>query len=130
MRFIVPLALLIAALIHALPLLGVLGATKLESLYGIAVQDANLEILMRHRAVLFGMLAAFLGYAAFKPSLHRLALVGGLASVVSFLVLAFAVGGYNTALSTVIRADILALVALLIGGAAQFLVPLRANVQV
>jgi hypothetical protein len=52
MRYIVPAVLLIVALIHVLPLAGVLGAAKLSSLYGITVQDPNLEILMRHRTVL------------------------------------------------------------------------------
>ena len=112
MRLIVPAALLLVALIHVLPLAGVLGAAKLSSLYGISVQDPNLEILMRHRAVLFGLLAAFLAYAAFHRPLHGLALVAGGVSVVSFLVLAAMVGSYNTAISTVVKADVAALVLL------------------
>ena len=75
MRFVVPAVLLLVALIHALPLLGVVSAARVSSLYGIAVQDSNLEILMRHRAVLFGLLAAFLAYAAFHRHLHSLALI-------------------------------------------------------
>jgi hypothetical protein len=110
MRFVVPAALLVVAAIHLLPLIGVIGAAKVATLYGIAVQDPNLEILMRHRAVLFGLLAAFLAYAAFQPSLQRLALVAGSVSVVAFLALAVTVGNYNTALSVVVKADILAAV--------------------
>lgn len=112
MRYIVPGVLLIVALIHALPLVGVIGAAKLSTLYGIPVQEPNLEILMRHRAVLFGLLAAFLAYAAFHPSLHGLALVAAGVSVASFLALSAMVGGYNAALSTVVKADIVALVLL------------------
>ena len=115
MRYIVPGVLLIVALIHVLPLAGVLGAAKLSSLYGIAVADPNLEIMMRHRAVLFGLLAAFLAYAAFHPRLHGLALVAGAVSVVSFLVLAGMVGGYNPALGTVVKVDIMAAVLLAVG---------------
>jgi hypothetical protein len=37
MRFVVPAALLLVALIHALPLLGVVSAARVSSLYGIAV---------------------------------------------------------------------------------------------
>jgi hypothetical protein len=117
MRHIVPAVLLLVALIHLLPLAGVLGAAKLSSLYGIPVQDPNLEILMRHRAVLFGLLAAFLAYAAFHRPLHGLALVAAGVSVVSFLVLAVMVGGYNAALSTVVKADIVALVLLVVAAA-------------
>ena len=63
--------LIVVGVIHLLPLSGVLGGAQLFSLYGVPVDDPNLEILMRHRAVLFGLLGVFLVYAAFKPSLGR-----------------------------------------------------------
>jgi hypothetical protein len=119
MRFVVPAVLLIVALIHALPLVGVMGAAKLTQLYGIDVQDPTLELLLRHRAVLFGLLAAFLAYAAFRPELHRLALIAGLISVASFLVLARLASAYNPELSTVVRADWLALALLAVGAVAH-----------
>ena len=112
MRFVVPAVLLLVAAIHALPLLGVLGAARISGLYGIAVDDPNLEILMRHRAVLFGLLAAFLAYAAFHRPLHGLALIGGAVSVVAFLALALSVGRYNAAIGTVVRVDVVALLLL------------------
>jgi hypothetical protein len=68
---------------------------------------------MRHRAVLFGLLAAFLAYAAFHRHLHSLALIAAAVSVVAFLALAISVGNYNSALSTVVKADILALALLI-----------------
>ena len=116
MRFVVPAALLLVAIIHALPLVGVVSGSRVAALYGVAVQDPNLEILLRHRAVLFGLLAAFLAYAAFNRHLHSLALVGGAISVFSFLALALTVGGYNASLATVVKADVLA--AALLAGAA------------
>lgn len=117
MRHLIPAALLLVALIHALPLLGVLGPERLSRLYAIPVAEPNLEILLRHRAVLFGLLAAFLAWAAFKPELHRLALAGGLVSVGSFMALTLMVGGANAALQTVFKVDIAALVLLLAAGA-------------
>jgi hypothetical protein len=126
-KFIVPTVLLLVALIHALPLAGVASASKLSSLYGIAVQDPNLEILLRHRAVLFGLLAAFLVYSAFHRQLHTLALVAGVVSVVAFLVLAALVGNYNAAVSTVVKADILALVLLVIAAGAHLRTPSEAS---
>jgi hypothetical protein len=119
MRFVVPAVLLLVALIHALPLVGVLGAAKLTQLYGIDVQDPTLELLLRHRAVLFGLLAAFLAYAAIRPELHRLALIAGFISVASFLILARLASAYNPELSTVVRADWLALVLLAAGAVAH-----------
>lgn len=121
MRFVVPAVLLLVALIHALPLVGVVSAAKVSSLYSISVQDSNLEILMRHRAVLFGLLAGFLAYAAFNQHLHSIALIAAAVSVVSFLALAFSVGSYNSALSTVVKADMLALVLLVIAAVVHLL---------
>lgn len=115
MRYVVPVVLVLVAIIHALPLLGVTGGARLASLYGIADMDASLEILMRHRAVLFGLLAALLAYAAFKPELHGLALAGATVSVVSFLFFAWTAGDYNPAVATVVRVDTIA-AALLIAG--------------
>ncbi len=114
MRFVVPVVLLLVAALHLLPLAGVLGAVRLAGLYGVVVEDPNLEILLRHRAVLFGLLAAFLGHAACHRHLHTLALVAGVVSVGAFLVLAWTVGHYNAALSTVVRADVVALVLLVV----------------
>jgi hypothetical protein len=126
MRFVVPAVLILVAIIHALPVLGVLGADKLSQLYGITVQDPNLELLLRHRAVLFGLLAAFLAYAAIRPDLQRIALLIGFASVSSFLVLAQLSSSYNDALGTVVRADLLALALLLIAAVAHFALPRKA----
>ena len=114
MRYVVPAALLMVALIHALPLVGVASAGKLETLYGISVRDPNLELLLRHRAVLFGLLAAFLAYAAFDPALHRLAVIAALVSVIAFLILAWQIGNSNAAISRVVLADQMALAALIV----------------
>jgi hypothetical protein len=119
MRYVVPAVLLVVAAIHALPVIGILGASQLSRLYGLPVNDANLELVLRHRALLFGLLAAFLGYAAFKPELHRLALIAGVASVSSFLVLAALVGPYNQAIATVVRVDWVALALLVLAAAAH-----------
>jgi hypothetical protein len=105
-------AMLLVAVIHALPVVGLMGASKLEAVYGVAVRDANLELMLRHRAVLFGLVAAFIAYAAFRPELHRLALILAFVSVISFLALAWSIGGYNAAMSRVVWADLIALVAL------------------
>ena len=74
--------LVIAGIIHLLPLSGVLGAERLAALYGLSFQEPNLLLLMRSRAVLFGLLGAFLLYAAWRPALQPLALLGGMAGVV------------------------------------------------
>ncbi|GDY38408.1 phosphopantetheine adenylyltransferase [Acidovorax sp. NB1] len=126
MRYGIPVVLVVVAVIHALPLVGVLGADKLVQLYGISVRDTGVELLLRHRAVLFGLLAAFLGYAALRPELHRLALVAGLVSVVSFLLLSWVQPNstLSASLVTVVWVDLVAL-ALLVVALALHLCPPR-----
>lgn len=115
MRYLIPAVLLIVGLIHLLPAVGVLSTHRLTSLYGVAVDGPDLEILMRHRAVLFGLLGLFLVHAAWHRKLHLLALVAALASIGSFLGLAWAVGGYNPLLSRIVLVDVLALALVLVG---------------
>jgi len=112
--------LTVVGIIHLLPLTGVLGVPRLQALYGVTITDPNLEILMRHRAVLFGILGAFLIYAAFRPGLQLAALIAGAVSVISFLVIAGTVGGYNAGIARVVTADIVAVVCLLIGAFAYW----------
>lgn len=123
MRYLISTMLLVVAAIHLLPLTGVFGASRLTELYGVSFDDPNLAILMRHRAVLFGLLGAFLVLAAFRPLLQPLAFLAGFASVLSFLYLAWSVGGYNAQLGRVYSADMVALVCLAIGGAAYAFAP-------
>jgi hypothetical protein len=85
---VVTLVLLVAALVHLLPLTGVLGAPRLAALYGVAIGEPALLVLMRHRAVLFGVLGAFMLHAAWSPPLQTWALGAALASTASFVVIA------------------------------------------
>lgn len=39
------------ALVHVLPVAGVLGAARLQSLYGISAADPGVGLLLQHRAV-------------------------------------------------------------------------------
>jgi hypothetical protein len=76
MRHLISAMLLVVAAIHLIPVLGVLGAQKLSGLYGIALSDANLLILMRHRAVLFGLLGLFMALSVLRPSSYFRQLTG------------------------------------------------------
>lgn len=113
MAYLVSGALIVAGIIHVLPLTGVLGTVQLSSLYGLQIDDNNLLILMRHRAVLFALLGAFLLVSVFKPQWQPMAIIAGLISTCSFLWLALSTGGYNDELDRVIWADIVAIVCLL-----------------
>lgn len=107
--------LVVVAIIHLLPLSGVSGSERLAALYGLSFGEPNLAILMRHRAVLFGLLGAFFLLAAFRPGLQGIAFAGGFASVLSFLYLAWSTGSYNSQIARVVAADVIALACLVVG---------------
>ncbi|MFK8052839.1 MAG: phosphopantetheine adenylyltransferase [Woeseiaceae bacterium] len=115
-RFITSSILLAVSFFHLLPLIGVLGMDRLQHLYGFDVTDSNLEILLRHRALLFGVLGVFLAVSAFKPRYQIPVIIAGLVSVVSFIVLARLVGHYNAAIARVVFVDWWALGGLLVAG--------------
>lgn len=121
LKYFVPASLIVVGVIHLIPLSGALGVGRLNSLYGIRITDPDLLILMRHRAVLFGLLGLFCIYAAIKPPLQFIALTAGAISVGSFLYLAYATGGYNEELRRVFVADLVATVFLVIGFTGYFI---------
>ncbi|MEM7139151.1 MAG: phosphopantetheine adenylyltransferase [Myxococcota bacterium] len=104
--------ILVVAVIHVVPILGFFGGDRLTTLYGVPVNDSTLQILMRHRAALFGILAAFFAYAAFVPALQPIAFVGALASMGSFFYLAYEVGEITPAVRKIVVGDIVATVCL------------------
>lgn len=87
-RWLIPAALVLAAVIHLTPLAGLLGAAQLQSLYGLSEIDASSEFLLRHRALMFGLDGALLLAAVAKPHLRVTAIVLTLASDIGFLLLA------------------------------------------
>lgn len=112
-KILVVLLLLVSA-VNIAPLVGVLGPDKLTSLYGLSFADGNLAILMRHRAVLLGLVGGFILWSVFTPALRAYAIAAGFVSMLSFVALAFATGDYNMQIRKVVVADIAASVALVV----------------
>ena len=98
------------------PVSGVASAERLRALYGVSLADPNLLILLRHRALLFGIVGGLLLAAAFHLPLRPVALAAGLVSMLSFVVLAHAVGGFNAELARVVRIDVGASLLLAVAG--------------
>jgi len=121
MRAIVTVLLLLAAAVNLLPAIGALSTSRLEGLYGVVVQDPNLAILLRHRAVLFAIVAGLLAVAAFHPPLRALAIAAGLISMLSFVAIAGLVGEYNPLLRRVVLVDVAASLALVAAGLLDYL---------
>ena len=119
-RFAVVLLYLVPAAIHLLPLYGLLGAGALASLYGLEFADPSLQVLMRHRAVLFGIVGALLLAAAFRPALRTPALLAGFASVLSYFALAYGTAGANAHVMRVAAVDWVAFACLVVAAALLF----------
>lgn len=115
MNWISNTALAIAAIIHFLPVSGILGKAALEKLYGVGIDDPNLLIAMQHRALLFGLLGVLFLVAIFKADLRILAMGFGMVSTVGFIAVAWHVGDYNPLIARVVKADVVVIVALVIG---------------
>jgi hypothetical protein len=103
---------LVAAVINFAPVLGLFSPERMGPFYGIDLDDPNLQILMRHRAILFGLVGGLLFVAAFHPPLRALGYVVGFSSMVSFLLIAWMVGGYNAEIQRVMAIDAVGIVAL------------------
>lgn len=112
MQYLWTFLVLVAAAINLAPALGALAPDRMTALYGVDLGDPNLQILMRHRAVLFGIVGGLLVAAAFHPPLRTLGYAVGFASMLSFLLVAWLVGGYSAQIQRVILADVVGIVAL------------------
>jgi hypothetical protein len=119
MRWWVPAVLVAVGAVHLLPLAGVLGGERLTALYGVRADDPNLALLLRHRAVLFGLLGTFMVAAAWRPAWRSAAIVAGAVSVLSFLALSLLVGDVNAALASVVLVDAVAAAALALAALLQ-----------
>lgn len=107
----------LVGVVNFVPVIGVLSAERLESLYGVILGgDPNLIILMRHRAVLFGIVGGLLIAAVFRRPLRPAALAAGLVSMLSFVLIAYLVGDFGAPLRRVVVIDVVASVMLIGAG--------------
>ena len=115
MSYLVTLLFLTAGVVNLLPVVGIVSDQQLSSLYQIEAFGADTGLLLRHRAILFGIVGSILVYAAFTPSIRGLATLAGLVSMVSFCVLTMWLRNDNPNLLRIAWIDAGASVLLLIG---------------
>lgn len=100
------LFLLITGIVHLLPFSFMILPGQLQKSYGVDMTDPNLQLLLRHRALFFGMIGGFLLYSVIKKRYYGLASFLGLVSMGSFVLLYYTIGGINTQLRDVMLIDI------------------------
>ena len=103
MRRIIQVGLIVAGLIHFLPVTGATGGDQLRAaMYAIPFADPN---LMRHRAVMLGLLDGLVLEAAFRPAMEGIGILVGTVDLASIVGLAWSTGSYDQALSRVVVAE-------------------------
>jgi hypothetical protein len=106
--------LFVVGLINFLPLIGVLSGAKIAQTYAVELASNDLIILMRHRALLFGLVGGFVLYSIFEPQFQTAALTMAGISMLGFLVIMYSVGGYNASINKVAMVDIVGIVCLIL----------------
>ncbi len=114
MKLISTILYILVSLINFYPVIGSISASALNSLYGVIPDDSNMLILMRHRAILFGIIGSIIIFAAFNVQLRPVATIIGLLSMISFIVLTFATPDFNAQLQRIAVIDIVASIVLVI----------------
>lgn len=119
MEIVVIVCLAGSALIHALPLVGALGPAQVAKMYDVKVEGPDLTVLLVHRAVLFGLLAAALVLAIFCEDARPYVIGGALVSDLAFLAIAARNPGINASMRRVVRADVISIALLVVAGVAE-----------
>jgi len=118
MGILVIAGLLIGGIINLLPLPGAISGTGLARLYGIRTDDPDLLIMLRHRSAVFAIIGLLLLAAIFRPELRTAAILAGLASAATFILIAWQTGRYSSAIRRVVIADLVAVAVLVVAGIA------------
>jgi len=116
MELVFRFILFLAGLVNVLPAALAFLPQRIAKAYGIEVPDVNYELLLRHRAVLFGLVGGLMIYSALTKKHYEVASLIGLVSMISFIVLYFLMGrGVNAELRKVMQIDIGGTIVLAIG---------------
>lgn len=115
MRYFIIFSYLLAAAINLIPVVGVLSNEILSQLYAIQIDRAEFSLLLRHRAVLFGIVGGLLLTAAFMPRLRTQAGIAGLLSMLSFILLFMLIGTDNDSLLRVTLIDAVVALVFIVG---------------
>lgn len=119
MRVFIQVSFVLVGILNLLPVSGVLSDARLAALYGVGGLENDVSLLLRHRALLFGIVGGLLVYAAFRPDLRGVAALAGILSMASFSVLAFSLPHSSSNLTRIAWIDVAASVLLIAAYAAH-----------
>lgn len=87
-------------------MVGVLSAAKISSAYSIDLVGNDIIILLRHRALLFGIVGGFVLFSVYKPAYQSVAMVMAAISMVGFLYFVWAMDDYNDSITRIAMIDL------------------------
>jgi hypothetical protein len=116
MEIVFRISLFIAGIINFLPSLLAFFPEKISKSYGIEAPNASNELILRHRAILFGIIGLLMLYSSIMKKYYGLSSSFGLISMISFIVLYFIIGKEISAeLKKVMFIDLVGTIILLLG---------------
>lgn len=116
MELLFRITLFVAGVINLLPSLLAFLPDKISKSYGIDIPNSNYELLLRHRAILFGIIGGLMIFSAVVKKHYEIATTAGLISMISFVILYFLIGkDINSELKKVMMIDVVATVILCFG---------------
>lgn len=121
MNLTISILLIAVGLINFLPVIGVLSAEKLSAAYAVELIGSDIVILMRHRALLFGLVGGFVLYSVWKPSYQSAAMVMAAISMLGFLFFVAAADHYNASIAKIAFIDLVGLACLAIAAVLKYL---------
>lgn len=116
MELVFRICLFIAGMINFIPAILAFLPNKISASYGIQMPDQNFELLLRHRAILFGIVGGIMIFSAISKKYYSVAIVIGFISMISFLILYKLINGdINPELTKVMKIDLIGILTLIIG---------------
>lgn len=116
MELIFRICLFVAGVINFIPSFLAFAPNKISESYGIEIPNSSYELLLRHRAVLFGIVGGLMIYSAISKKNYNLATTIGLISMISFVILYKLIGGeINPELNKILKMDFIGIGILIFG---------------
>ena len=109
------ISLFIAGIINILPSVLAFIPEKISKSYGIEIPNVDFELLLRHRAMLLGIVGGIMIYSAIFKKYYSISVTIAFISMVSFIILYLSLNGINTELEKVMKIDLAATIVLLVG---------------
>ena len=109
--FLVLLA--VVGVINLLPVVGLFSVAQMEAAYGVSINTPELELLLRHRALLFGLIGMLVLFSLYKTQLQAAAMLISGISMIGFMVLAWPTETLSEPLHTIFWADVVGVCCLL-----------------